>query len=219
MKQKHDSNIIKKAWIPTKHLKAIINKANYYIKDESFVEKKEFIDCSFSGVIENSELEQNIFRRCTFENFQMSGCLFKNVRFNDCCTLNTDIKHSKLIRSEFNDSKLLGISFDSSIGTEVTFLNSNCQFADFRKTKFKRTIFENCILREADFQGADLRGVTFSNCDLHEAQFSFAILDGTNFCSSRIEGIKIQTQSLRGAIVDYHQAAYLGARLLGVKIR
>ena len=218
MNRTQDNNIIKKAWIPVKYLKKINNQTNYYIEDESFVEKKEFIDCSFSGAIENSEVEKNIFQKCTFENFQLAGVLFKNVRFNDCYTLNTGIKHSKLIRSEFNESKLLGISFDSSIGSDITFLNCNCQFADFRETKFKRTIFENCILREADFQGADLNGVTFNNCDLREAQFSFAILDGTNFCSSRIEGIKIQTESLRGAIVSYQQAAYLGTRFLGLNI-
>ena len=82
----------------------------------------------------------------------------------------------------------------------------------------KRVIFENCILREADFQGADLRDVIFKNCDLREAQFSFATLNGTNFCSSKIEGIKLQPESLRGAIVDYHQAAYLGTKFLGLNI-
>jgi uncharacterized protein YjbI with pentapeptide repeats len=209
---------IKNPQIPIKYLKKINNQTNYYVKDESFVEKKEFTNCSFSGVVENSEFEQNIFRKCSFENFKIAGFLFKNIRFDNCHTLSTSIKHSKIIRSEFIGSKLLGISFDSCIGLDISFSNCNCQLADFRNIKLTKTIFENCNLREADFQNADLRGVVFKNCDLREAQLSFAKLVGTNFCNSKIEGIKAQQESFYGAIVDYSQAAYLGAKFLKLKI-
>ncbi len=211
---------IKKAWIPFKKMVKVCNQSNFLIEDDCIMEKKEFIGCSFSSSItENSELEQNIFEKCTFDDVQMISFLFKNIRFNNCGAISTNFKNSKFVRTEFNSSKLLGISFESSIGNDITFSKCNCQLADFRKTKLKKTIFENCILREADFQGADLSGVTFTNCDLREAQFSFAILNGTFFCGSKIEGIKVQAESLRGAIVDYHQAAYLGTKTLGLKIQ
>ena len=218
MKRIQDSKTIRKARIPAKYLKTIKNQTNYYIEDESFVENKEFIDCSFSGVTENSELEQNIFRKCSFDNFRIAGFLMENIIFDNCHTLSTSIKHSKIIRSGFESSKLLGISFDSCIGLDIAFLNCNCQLADFRRIKLTKTIFENCNLREADFQDADLRGVIFNNCDLREAQLSFAKLAGTNFCNSKIEGVKAQYESFQGAIVDYSQAAYLGSRFLKLKI-
>ena len=211
---------IKKAWIPLKKMTKVCNQSDCIIEDDCFIKKKEFVGCSFSDYItESTELEQIVFEKCTFDNIQMLSFLFKNIRFNNCRTINTNFKNSKIIRTEFNGSKLLGISFESCIGTDITFSKCNCQFADFRETKFKRTVFEDCILRESDFQGADLSGVIFRNCDLREAQFSFTVLNGTHFCSSRIEGIKIQAESLHGAIVDYHQAAYFGSKLLGLKIQ
>lgn len=216
--KEEEINEIKKAWIPNKSLTKIINKKDYYIEDDAFIHKNEFLDCSFTGSVENAELKQNLFTKCSFEKFKMRSFLINNIIFDKSYTLNTIIKDSKIIRTEFNNSKLLGMTFDTCSGNDITFLNSNCQFVNFRKTQFKRTIFENCILREADFQGADLRGVIFNNCDLREAEFSFAILDGVNFCNSRIEGIKIQSNTLHGAVVDYHQAAYLGAKYLGLKI-
>jgi uncharacterized protein YjbI with pentapeptide repeats len=210
---------IKKAWIPSKDLKNNSKQVICSVDDESFIAKNKFEDCSFLNITaENSEVEQNIFEKCVFDNVKMSGLLLKNIRLNNCNTSHTSIKHSKIVRAEFNYSKCLGISFESSIGRDITFLNCNCQYADFRRMKFKTTIFEDCILREADFQGADLSGAIFKNCDLREAQLSFTKLNGTDFCSSKIEGIRIQPESLRGAIVDYHQAAYLGSKFLGVKI-
>jgi uncharacterized protein YjbI with pentapeptide repeats len=132
---------------------------------------------------------------------------------------NANLKNSRLERVEFRMSKLLGISFFSCSGTDILFIGSNCQFADFRESKFRKAVFIDCNLREADFQGADLRGFTFSNCDLRESQLSFALLNGTNFCSSKIEGIRVEPESLSGAIVDYHQSAYLGAKLLKLNIQ
>ena len=212
-------SIIKKAWIPLKKMVRISDQSNILIKDDCLIEKKVFVNCSsFTGVVENSELEQILFEKCIFSDIGMLSFLLKNIRFNNCNLIKTSFKNSKLIRTEFNSSKLLGISLESSIGSDITFSECNCQFADFRKTKFQKTIFENCILRETDFQGADLSKVIFKNCDLREAQLSFAKLNGSNFCSSKIEGIKAQPESLRGAIVDYHQAAYLGTKFLGLTI-
>jgi uncharacterized protein YjbI with pentapeptide repeats len=212
------NNDVKKAWIPVKSLKKINNNTNYYIENESFIEKKEFSDCTFTGISENSEFKQNIFIKCSFNNFKLTGFLIKNTRFDICYTESTAIKHSKIIRAEFNNSKLLGLAFYSNIGSDITFLNSNCQFADFNNTKFTKTIFENCNLQEANFQNADLRGVIFKNCDLRKAQFSFAKLFGTNFSNSKIEGVKAHYENFYGAIVDYSQAAYLGTKYLKLNI-
>ena len=219
MKQIESNKKIKKAGIPVKYLKRIWDEENYYIEDESCVENMEFINCLFSGVIENTDLENNIFRKCSFKDFYVEKFLFKNTIFDNCYTLKTCIKDSKIICSEFKNSKFLGISFNSCIGSDIMYLNCNCQLADFRGSVLKRTIFEDCNLQEADFQNADLRGVIFKNCDLREAQFSFTKLAGTNFCDSKIEGIKAQYDSFNGAIVDYSQAAYLGIKFLKLKIK
>jgi uncharacterized protein YjbI with pentapeptide repeats len=135
MNQEQKNNI-KKAWIPLNKMVKVCNQSNFLVEDDCLVEKKEFIDCSFSArITEDSELKQSIFEKCTFNNIQMLSFLLKNIRFNNCCTINTSFKNSKFIRTEFNSSKLLGISLDSSIGTDITFTKCNCQFADFRKTK------------------------------------------------------------------------------------
>jgi uncharacterized protein YjbI with pentapeptide repeats len=220
MENKHE-NSIKKPSLPTKYLDEIANIPENFITDDSLVEGQKFLKCSFppDKAMEEIEFIQNLFEKCTLDNVQISNAWFKNNCFHDCSMANADFKNSRFERMEFRISKLLGMSFFSCSGTDISFTGSNCQFADFRETKFKKAVFDDCNLREADFQGANLSGVIFNNCDLREAQFSFAQLNGTRFCSSKIEGIRIQQESLRGAIVDYHQAAYLGAKLLKLEIQ
>jgi uncharacterized protein YjbI with pentapeptide repeats len=59
--------------------------------------------------------------------------------------------------------------------------------------------------------------VVFEHCDLREAQLSFAKLGGTDFRGSQLENLRVGMESLRGAIVDPAQAAYL-AGLMGLKV-
>ncbi len=214
-------NSVRKPSLPAKYLVETTDIPEDLIVDDCLIEGRKFLKCSFSPgeVREDIEFIRNLFEKCAFDGARILNAWFKNNRFNNCSMVNADFKNSRLDRVEFRMSKLLGMSFFSCSGTDISFTGSNCQFADFRETKFKRTVFDDCNLREADFQGANLSGVTFNNCDLREAQFSFAKLNGTNFCSSRIEGIRVQPESLRGAIVDYHQAAYLGTKLLKLKIQ
>jgi uncharacterized protein YjbI with pentapeptide repeats len=204
-----------------KNLTEVSDLSKNFITDDSPIEGQKFLKCSFSPDKAMGEIEfiQNLFEKCILDNVQISNAWFKNNCLDNCSMANTDFKNSRLERVEFRMSKLLGMSFFSCSGTDISFTGSNCQFADFRETKFKKVVFDDCNLREADFQGANLSGVIFNNCDLREAQFSFTQLNRTSFCSSKIEGIKIQPESLRGAIVDYHQAAYLGAKLLKLEIQ
>ncbi|MFA6716175.1 MAG: pentapeptide repeat-containing protein [Victivallales bacterium] len=213
-------NDIKKISLPTKYLDEITDIPEGLVMDDCLIERKAFLKCSFSPDIqvEGMELFQNLFAKCTLDNVRILNAWFKNNRFDNCSMPNANFKRSRFEQAEFKMSKLLGMSFEACSGTNILFIGSNCQFADFRETTFRKTFFNDCNLREADFQGANLCEVTFNNCDLREAQFSFAQLNGTNFCSSRIEGIKVQPESLRGAVVDYHQSAYLGAKLLKLNI-
>ena len=216
-----NGNNIKNPYLPLKSLAQVTGSTNYTITDDCLVGKKAFMKYSFPPDAQVEELEfiQNLFEKCIFDNMCISKALFRNNRFDNCTMANADFKRSIFERVEFTLSKLLGMSFQFCSGTDISFIGSNCQFADFRETKFRKAVFNECNLRGADFQGADLRGVTFHNCDLREAQLSFAMLNETNFCGSKIEGIRVQTESLCGAIVDYHQSAYLGAKLLKLTIQ
>jgi uncharacterized protein YjbI with pentapeptide repeats len=214
-------NSIKKPSLPTRYLDEITDIPENLVTDDCLMERKAFVKCLFSSDIKTAGVEfvRNLFTKCMLDNVCISNAWFRNNRFDNCSMSNANFKGSRFEQVEFKMSKLLGMSFQACSGANILFSGSNCQFADFRETKFRKALFSDCNLREADFQGADLSGVIFNNCDLREAQFSFAQLNGTNFCSSRIEGIKVQPETLRGAIVDYHQSAYLGAKLLKLDIR
>ena len=86
----------------------------------------------------------------------------------------------------------------------------------FGRLKFAR--FEDCDLRDSDFQGTDLSGVIFSDCDLRNAEFSQTTLVGTDLTTSRIDGIRVNQESVKGLIVEPQQAAHLAA-LFGVDVR
>ena len=83
--------------------------------------------------------------------------------------------------------------------------------------KFKNAVFEDCVLDEADFYQADLTGTIFSGCVLNAAQFQGTKLLKTDFRSSKIEGIKVDPMSIKGAIIDPAQAIDL-VHMLGVTI-
>ncbi len=84
-------------------------------------------------------------------------------------------------------------------------------------SKFKNVAFEHCILEEADFYGADLNGNIFTDSDLTKAEMSASKLKNVDFRTSKISGLGLNIESLKGAIIDPSQINDL-AWLLGVKI-
>lgn len=143
----------------------------------------------------------------SMEGMVLEGCDLANARWEE----------SRFVKVQARECRMTGIGLFSSRGTECLFDSCEVSFGDFRSSVFRKCRFMNCNLRGADFQGADLRETLFENCNLCEAQFSFTRLEGTDLRGSRIDGLRVGMDNLRGAIVDPFQAARL-AGLMGLRV-
>lgn len=80
-----------------------------------------------------------------------------------------------------------------------------------------RCVFEDCDLREADLEAATLDRVVFRGCDLSAARLAGVDLGRCDLRGSRVDGLVVSPDRLRGVIVDPGQlptfAAALGLRV------
>lgn len=209
----------KAPWIPEKSLRDIALTEPELVFDGSrFLEKVRVANCRWRTEHPgDTEIAKVVITNCRLDTTAFSPTL-RHVKFLDCSLANAHWRGARAVRVEMIGCRLIGFSVPHSTGTDLRFSSCKCHSADFSDTHWKRCVFENCDLTEATFQGADLSGVTFRECRLRGTQFSFATLNGTDFRGSDITGFKVQTESLKGAVVDYHQAAAL-AGLLGVVVK
>lgn len=185
---------------------------------ETTYEFKDIADSDFSDQV----ADEVCLRKCSLSKVRFARARIQRldldkVKADDCDFANAVFPKARLDRVVMKESRLVGVDLSGALVKTSTFEACDAGYGDFRSTTFRKCRFRNCNFRGADFQGADLRAAVFEECDLREAQLSFAKLDGTDFRGSRIEGVRIGMESLRGAVVDPAQAAYL-AGLMGLKV-
>ncbi len=174
------------------------------------------------GSAAGQTLEQLKFLECHVKNFSLGQATVTDIRitnskFEDCDLANAKCTKALAERTEFIKCRMTGFKSPEAVFKNVLFKNCQCKLSQFRFCKFKNVTFEHCILEEADFYGADLTGAVFSDCDLLKADFSSARMHETDLRTSKIAGISVNIESLKGAIIDVSQVNDL-AWLLGVKI-
>lgn len=83
-----------------------------------------------------------------------------------------------------------------------------------------RCVFEGCDFREADLEGATFDRVVFRGCDLSEARLTGVDMGRCDLRGSKVEGLVVSPERLRGAMVDPAQlptfAAALGLRVADI---
>ncbi|MBP1627161.1 MAG: pentapeptide repeat-containing protein [Holophagaceae bacterium] len=162
--------------------------------------------------ISKSHLSKASFARTCLQRLDLT-----KVKLDECDLANAVWERARLDKLKINGCRLTGLNLSNAHVREAVFQSCEASFSNFRSVSFRKSRFVNCNLKGADFQDADLRHVVFENCNLREAQMSFAKLEGTDFRGSEIDDLRVGMDSLRGAIVDPLQAAYLSG-LMGLKV-
>jgi uncharacterized protein YjbI with pentapeptide repeats len=167
-------------------------------------------------------LETALLTQVRFNGSKLTKLRLSDVRFDRCDLSNTEWTEGKISRAEMFDCKLTGFRLIEADASNCLFLNGVGELVQFHGTRFKSTVFENCLLRGADFRFCDLTGATFIGCDLRDAEFYDAKLEDADFRGSELQGIKTRPENLKGMIISSQQAFDLGrhlAVLLGVEVR
>ena len=158
------------------------------------------------------------FKRAILNGARLPALQVVDSRFEGCDLTGTECEKAHLNRVEFIGSRIAGAKLLNASIANVLFKDCSGEFAMFWESAFQAVRFENCSLSEASFLGADLSGVVFDRCDLRNANLQGTTLVGTDFRSSKIEGLRVGSKELQGAIISPDQAVHV-VSLLGITVK
>ncbi len=191
--------------------------------DFVLADDQEYEGFMFSGFENNNKkvldikLQECVIKQSNLSQSHLSSTKFVDIKFDNCDLSNLKIERGYLERVEFIKCRMTGFKAIESRFRDVLFKDCQLKLSQLRMCKFKHIVFDHCIITEGDFYGSDLSGTIFLDSDLTKAEMSGTKLPQVDFRSSKIEGINVSIESLKGAIIDPTQIIYL-AGLLGVKI-
>lgn len=160
-----------------------------------------FINCRFWNChLERSEFTDVIFQSCDF-----SGCIFDDSNFN---------------RVEFFSCKGIGARFTGNRMLNVTIKDCNWDYVNLDNSILKQLLFENVELNSSNLSQCRCKDILWKHVQLTNTSFFKTSLRGMDFTESDINGVVLSdnNEELKGAIVDFYQAAELAKRL-GIIIR
>lgn len=168
------------------------------------------------------DLSLHSFHECRFDKLAFlsdgQGCEFADVIFDHCDFSNISFPETVCRRVEFHNCRLTGTDFTKSVLEDVMFDSCECSYANFSKAKFKRCSFQNTRFLEGGFSECSFMHMDIDSCDFTGAEFYAATMKGLDFSTSRIDGILVSANDLRGVIVNEEQAVAC-AKLFGIVVK
>lgn len=162
-------------------------------------------------------IEASILERTSFSNSNFASILLKDVRLIGCDLANLQARAFTLVRVEFINCRMTGLRAGAADCQDVLFSEGDQRYSQFRFSAFKSAEFDSCNFEEADFHGTDLSGSRFRKCNLKNAEMNKANLVDPDLRGSIVDGLQLNAEDIRGAVVDVSQAM-LFAPLLGIRI-
>lgn len=179
--------------------------------------------CCFEGITLPAEAELNrlelrgcVVSRCVWQEVSCHKTAFVDVVFEKCDFSGCDFRGAVFSRVRFAGCKLVGCDFQETVFRDVGFEDCRARYVNVAAAKAQRLLFSGCELQQAAFEQVKWQAA-FDRCDLTGASFHFAPLKGMRLTTSRLEGISVGLEDLKGAVVNTFQAAAL-SRLLGLVI-
>ncbi len=167
---------------------------------------------------EEIEFEQSRLARVTARKTRWSHPTFLSVRIDDCDWANARVERGTADDTWFFRCRLTGLELSETHLRGCHFHGCKLDLAAIHETKWRKCHLSRCDLRGADFQACELREVTFRDCDLRNARFLGNRLRSVDVRGSRIDGLQVESESLRHLTIDPTQVMYF-ASLTGLVIR
>lgn len=166
------------------HQNKIFSNVDYV---EKTLRNREFVKCEFVS--------------CNFHKSDLSGNEFDNCTFKQCDFSMVDITNTGFRNAKFIGCKMLGLDFTRCSKFAFSFQFEQCylDYSNFFGTKLRKTIFDNCMLKEVEFSETDLTSSEFKKCDLTGATFSNSLLEKVDFRTAINFAIDPDTNKLKRA--------------------
>jgi uncharacterized protein YjbI with pentapeptide repeats len=162
-------------------------------------------------------IESSVLNKVVLANSSFGSITCKDVRLVGCDLANVETRGLTLIRVELIDCRMTGFRGGEADCQDVLIREGDQRYSQFRLSRFKSAEFDSCNFEEADFHETDLSGAIFRKCNLRRAEMRKARLFNADIRGSVVEGLELNAEDVRGAVVDPAQAMIF-ALLLGIRI-
>jgi len=162
-------------------------------------------------------IESSLLEGVSLAGSRFTSILWKDVRLVRCDLANLEMRYLTLTRVELIDCRMTGFRAGEADCQDVLVSAGDQRHCQFRFSKFKSAEFDSCNFEEADFESSDLSGSIFRRCTLRNAEMSKVKLVNADLRGSLVEGLRMNAEDVRGAVVDPSQAMIFAA-LLGIRI-
>lgn len=162
-------------------------------------------------------IESSILEGVSLAGSSFASIIWKDVRLVRCDLANLETRYLTLTRVELIDCRMTGFRAGEANCQDILVSAGDQRHCQLRFSKFKSAEFDSCNFAEADFQGTDLSGSIFRKCTLRNTEMSKVRLLNADLRGSLIEGLRMNAEDVRGAVVDPSQAMIF-ASLLGIRI-
>lgn len=153
----------------------------------------------------------------SFAGSEIASARFRDVRFVNCDFSNASLRGSQAHRVEFIDCRLTGLKAIEAEWQNVLLENCEARYAQFTDARLRVSECNGGAFAEADFRGCNLEESSFDQVSLIHADFTGSRLWNTCLRGADIDGLIVNAEDVRGAIVSPAQAMEL-ARLLGLVV-
>lgn len=169
--------------------------------DYFFEEKYEHVKFDVRS-LPPAEYEQCSFSRCDLSNANLNRYKFIDCTFEDCNLSMVSLAGTVMNNVQMRGCKLLGIQWSGCDKFMFSMLFKECLLANasFYNFNIKKTIFDQCDLKEVDFSAADMSECALIHCDLHQAIFDQTNLSKADLRTAYNYSIDPNGNRLKGAI-------------------
>lgn len=147
-------------------------------------------------ILEETCLEDQIFRECEFHGCQflsirMKRCMFRGCTFQNCVFVGVEWEFTSMVDGRFLDCVCVGINWallkTKTRGNEPIYEAQHtffkyCSFYQmglkrfhFETCRFQESYFEECNMQECHFEQVTFEKTQFRGCDLRKADFHQAV--------------------------------------------
>lgn len=207
-------------------MKIVKPKLSKYMEELVLYEESTYEDL-VDIVITDQDIDFKIegieFNGCKFVNVDFSSFPLKRVDLIDCvferCNLSgCDFSDRAIHRVCFDRCNLVGCDFIGSSLSDISIIDSKCNYINFSDSTIKNLLIKDSILKEGRIVNTKLCNIEFDNVDFSMVEFLNTKLGGLDFSNCNINDIGVSVNDIRGVTVNSEQALML-ISLLGIVVK
>ncbi|MDE6473476.1 MAG: pentapeptide repeat-containing protein [Clostridia bacterium] len=174
---------------------------------------------SLQGVtISDVTFDSCIFQGINFTDIKLDGVDVIDVVFENCDLSNQKFFRRYLNRVKFVNCRMTGVSFIEAALKDVQIINCKAEYINLAQANIKTMTITKSNFEHMMFCETKIKNLQVDQVDFCHAEIVGTVLRDVDFSTCIFEGIRIDTKSLQGIIINKFQAYNL-VKLLGVIVK